>query len=289
MVEPAWPDRHVCLRGNPRLAVLVAFGQRLDRRRIVIADPVPFRLQHRPVGLARPTLLVADPADVGADVAEDHGIGLQLAHDRMETREVIDLALAVRALPARTFEPDLEDRPVVRQHLAQLRAEVRVVLLARTVLRVVAIPWRKIDAELESCFATRVAEFAQDVALAILPRARSHGVGAERRRPVAEAVVVLRGDDDSLHSRVLHDTDPLARVELGRVEHRRRIGAMAPLHAREGVRPEVDEPRELKVLPRELPRRRQRADRRRWRDGRRVVRSRRHREGRREREDEHGM
>ncbi|MFN9905575.1 MAG: hypothetical protein ACK56F_05535, partial [bacterium] len=75
-IEPARPDRDIALRRDPRLAILVAFGERLLRRRIVVADAVSCGLQHGPAGVAGPALLVADPPDVGTDIAEDHRIGL---------------------------------------------------------------------------------------------------------------------------------------------------------------------------------------------------------------------
>ena len=254
VVEPTRTDRHVAFGGDPRLAVLVALVERLRARRVVVADAVALGLEHRPAGLARPALLVADPADVGADVAEHHGVGLQLAHDLAEAREVVDLALAVRPLAAGAVEPDLEDRPVLREHLAQLLAEVLVVLLAGAVLRIVAVPRREVHAELEAALAARVAELAEHIALAALPRAVRDRVRRELGRPVAVAVVVLGGDDDALHARVLHDLDPLARVERGRVEDVRGLVAVAPLLVGEGVRAEVDEAGELHVLPRELAR-----------------------------------
>src|SRR5688572_11956724 len=69
------------------------------------------------------------------------------------------------------------------------------------------------------------------------------------RGPEAEAVVVLRGQDERAKACALRDTRPAARIERCRVEDRRRLGAVAPLAVGERVHPEMQEDRELVAVP----------------------------------------
>ena len=221
------------------------------------------RFEGGPRGVARDALLVADPAHVGAGVAEHHGVGLQVADDLprvlpVVVRPAVDRPLLPRAAvvavaAVRPVEPDLEERPVARHQLPELAAVVLEVG-GPAVLRVVAVPRREVDAEGEPVPPARVGDLADDVALAAAPGAVLDGVLGELRGPQAEAVVVLGGEDEALQARRLRRADDLVGVEVGRVEDRRGLVPVAPLLVGEGVHREVQEAVDLELVPAELPR-----------------------------------
>ena len=266
VIEPTRANAHIAFSGNPRFARFITFIKTLSARRIVIADAVTKRREHRPTRLSRPTLFIAHPTNVRTNIAEHHRVWLQLAHERMKAREVVDLTLSVGAFAARAVKPHFKDRTVVAQHFAQLRAKIFVVRLARSILRIVAIPRRKVDAELESTRVTRITQFTQHITASRFPRTRRYRVRAQLRRPIAETIVMLGGDDHALDARVFHHAHPLRRIKRAGIEHLRRLITMPPLFIRKRVGAEVDEASELHLLPRELTRGRQGQDRRGRRD-----------------------
>ena len=201
----------------------------------------PLRLP--PVARLRP-----HPADVRGH-AEDDGLGLELADDFVVGRPVVDLPLAVRPFAVGPVEPDLVDRAVVRQELAKLRAEMLVVFRGIAVARLVPVPGRKVDADAEPEFAAGLDHVAHDVALAAAPRAAFDAVRSEAARPEAEAVVVLRREDQHAHPGGLESLDPLARVEVRRVEELGVLRPLAPFPVGEGVHAEMGEGDEFPLLP----------------------------------------
>ena len=104
-----------------------------------------------------------------------------------------------------------------------------------------------------------VGDLLHNVAFAVLPRAVLHGVLRVFARPEAEAVVVLAGEDDAAQARVVNRADDLLGVEIGRVEYRFLFVAVAPFTIGERVHREMDEGVALQLVPRQLPRRRDRA------------------------------
>ena len=80
---------------------------------------------------------------------------------------------------------------------------------------------------------------------------RAHGRG-----PVAEAIMVLGGDDHAGDASRFHHAHPLSRIKRGGCERGGRFVAVTPFAVREGVWSKVDEPREFHVLPCPLRRRR---------------------------------
>ena len=193
-------------------------------------------------------LFVAHPAAARSGVAEDDGLGL-LAEDRpVEERPVIDLALAGRALAAGAVEPLLEDLAVVGVDVLQ-GADEDLVVFRRAVTRVVPVPGRDIDAELQARLAAGVREFAQDIAFPVAPATLGDGMGAFGIGPKAESVVVLGRDDHALEAGRLGDRHPLAAVQRRRLEHVLALLAIPPLLAGEGVGSEMQEEVGLHFLP----------------------------------------
>ena len=222
------------------------------------------RFERRPRGVAGDALLVADPAHVGAGVAEHHGVGLQVADDLARVlpvvvrpavdRPLLPRAAVVAVAAVRPVEPDLEERPVARHQLPELAAVVLEVG-GPAVLRVVAVPRREVDAEGEPVPPARVGDLADHVALAAAPGAVLDGVLGELRGPQAEAVVVLGGEDEALQARRLGRArrSGRRRTSVGS-KIRRGLVPVAPLLVGEGVHREVQEAVELELVPAELPR-----------------------------------
>ena len=212
-VEPAGADRHVALRRNPVGAEARALAELVAERR---AGHVACAVDERPRRQRPLAALVADPADVRPRVAEHHGVRLQPPHRPVEQRPVVDLPLAVRPFAVGAVEPDLEDRPVVPEHLLEHRDEHRVVL-GRAVGRVIAVPRREVDAELQPGLAARVGELAD----ARRPCRPSRGCGrrcastaSDGQRQKPSWCLAVRITPFSPAS--LNDLHPLPRVEVGR-------------------------------------------------------------------------
>ena len=252
VIEPAGPDGNVTFGRHPvrarPVAPIQARNIRVSRREIPAVRRGPARLAGDPV-------LVPDPANIRAGVAEEHCSGLQVTHDLPRVRPivvgaVVDLAAFVGAAvvavaTVRTVEEDLENRAIAGQQLAQLIAVVDEVLGAAVIL-VIAIPRRQIDAESHALPGARLGDLLHDVATERTVLDRMLGVP---RRPQTKAVMVLAGEDQSFHPAALRCAHDLVCVKIGGIEHRRRLVAVAPLAIRERVDGEMQEPVELKLVP----------------------------------------
>ena len=178
---------------------------------------------------------------------------------------VVDLtplagAAVVSVAAVGAVEPHFEQRSVVGEEFTKLIAVVGEVLGA-SVVGVVAIPRRQIDAEPQPELPARGRQFLDDIALAIAPGAVLHGVRGVAAWPEAEAVVVLGRDDEAFHSGVARHASPLADVERRWGKDRFGLVAKTPLAVRERVHPEVQEAVEAEVVPCRLTRRRHRRQR----------------------------
>src|SRR6185436_19561894 len=220
---PAGPDRDVALGRGPvgarPVAAVQAGGVGPARNEVGAVG-------RGPTGLARGAALVADPAHVGAGVAEDDRVRLKLA-DQRERRRPVVVALAVD--PARFARPaveavaavgavqeDLADLAIAREQLAKLIAEVGDVL-GPAIVGAVAVPRREVDAEAKSAPAAGVRELLHHVAAPRAPGAVLHGVLGELRRPQPEAVVMFGGQDQALHAAFLRGAHDLIGVEVAGV------------------------------------------------------------------------
>src|ERR1039457_1947947 len=158
--EPAGTDGDVAFGGKPLRAVTVAGGRFLVAyvagrgRAAVHAD----RVISGPTGISGDAPFVAHPTDVGADVAENDGAGLQgtnhlpglgpavvgaLVDGALLTRAAVEAVAAVGAIV-----PHLEDLAVVGEQFRELAA-VDVEVLRGSVVGAVAVPGREVDAKLQ--------------------------------------------------------------------------------------------------------------------------------------------
>jgi hypothetical protein len=157
--------------------------------------------------------------------------------------------IAVAAVGA--VEPHLKERTVVREQFAKLVAVIRDIG-RRAVIGAIAIPRREIHAELQTVLAARCGKLRDDIAVAALPGTVLHGVFCVGARPQAEAVVMLRGEDETLHAGVVRDARPLPRIERVGVERALVFAPVAPFLVGERVHAEVQEAIELEFFRREL-------------------------------------
>ena len=133
-------------------------------------------------------------------------------------------------LRAAAVEPEIVNRPVVRQKLAHLILEVVVVLL-RVIEpdRPTPLRGRVVETNLHIVSSAGVGELLHDVALSALPRTLRHRIIRIFTRPVRETVVMLRHEDAVLRAGVLRRPDPAAAVETRRVERGRRHRQSVPV------------------------------------------------------------
>src|SRR5258705_12411862 len=209
----------------------------------------------RPARPAGDAVLVPAPANIRPGVAEQYGVWLQIAHELPRVRRVVigavvDLAPLVRAAvvavtAVRAVEEDLEYRPIVGQQLAQLIAIVNEVF-GTAIGFVIAIPRRQIDTEFQSSSRTRLRDLLHYIAPKRAVLDRMLGVA---RRPEAEAVVVLAGEDQPLHPAVLRGTDDLVGVKIGGIEDVVLRVAVAPLVVGKGVDGEMQKTVKLELVP----------------------------------------
>ena len=146
---------------------------------------------------------------------------------------------AIAGHHARRVEPDERDGAVAGQQLAHLRlrlaAQVLVVVflvvgaevpgVAGAVRLVPVLRLRVVEAEADAALRAGVGELLEHVALE--RRGVDDVVGAGLRLEHREAVVMLRGDHDVFHARVLRELHPRVGVELHRVELRRELLVLA--------------------------------------------------------------
>jgi len=129
------------------------------------ARPAAFAVERGPVRVVAQAAFVADPADVRAAVAEANATGLQLADQRpglgpLIVRLVVDRPsfaspAVVSVAAVGPVIPALEDLAVVGHQFAELIAVVLDVCIAG-VFRVIPVPRRQIDAELQAVLAAGV-------------------------------------------------------------------------------------------------------------------------------------
>ena len=234
------------------------------------------RVDRRPARVAGDAVLVPDPPTVRPGVGEDAGVRLELADEGDRRRPVVvgavvDLprrphAAVVAVAAVGPVEPDLGDRAVVRQQFGELVAVVGQVG-GRAVVGRGPVPRREVDAEAHALSVAGVADLADDVAGAVLPRAGLDAAVGVLARPEAEPVVVLARQHDAGQAAGLGGGDDLVGRKIGRRERGRRLVAVPPLLVGERVDREVDEGVRPAVVPGQLAGRRRRPVRGRRRVG----------------------
>ncbi|PAV92943.1 hypothetical protein WR25_09910 [Diploscapter pachys] len=210
MVEPAGADRGVGFRRPPQgRAAYAAVAFRLD---IGVVG------HGRPAGVAGDAVFVADPADVRAQRIEGAGHRLMLMDQCDDRGPVIVFGRVDRAGFARAaiiavaavgaVEPEFEEFAVAGAEFDHLLAVI-VDIFGAAVAGVVPIPGREVQAERQAVAARRLLHFADDIALAVLVGAVADAMLGQHRRPQAEAVMMLGGEDDAGHASGLRRGDDL--------------------------------------------------------------------------------
>src|SRR5262245_24990038 len=105
----------------------------------------------------------------------------------------------------------------------------------------IPIPWRYVDAELQSIQTASIPQLSQDVAFAVQPGRPLNRIVGSGRRPKAESIMVLGGDDDPLHPCLFCDPGPLPAVQLRRQKNCRLSATLAPFMVGKRVHTEMDE------------------------------------------------
>ena len=249
--EPAGTYRNIRLGRNPGCAVNIPLPQCVQRRRNG-ARAESCRIQTAPVGQPGRTPLVAYPAAVGPDVAENYRIRAELPYGFAEKLPVIHLLFAVRSLAASPVEPLLEHGPVTAVVYAPEGTGEFKVILRRSVCRVVAVPGRYVNTEFQAIFAAGVGKLFQHVSLSVTPAAPGNRMAALRIRPQAESVMVLGRNYNAPHSGRLSRTGPLAAIQIRRTEKIFRLAAAAPFSTAESIGTEMAEHIVFHLLPFQL-------------------------------------
>ena len=255
VVEPSRTNRRVALCRHPRIAVGVAALQFLET---LVARIDLFDAQERPVRRVGIAFFIAHPAASGTSIAENHGLRLQFSNHFPRARVIVIGAavdfprLTRSAIPAvaavGTVEPNLEQFAILREQLVQLRIEIFHVERC-AVESLMAVPRREVETKFQPVFLAGCRQFTDDVALSVFVRRVAHAVVGEFCWPKAKSVVVLRREDDALHTRLFTYPCPLFAVEASRVERLQRCVAIAPFAVAEGVLSEMDECVGFQLLP----------------------------------------
>ena len=132
--------------------------------------------------------------------------------------------------------------------VAQLAVEV-VHIGRRAIVGLVAVPGREIERQLQPVLAAGFRQFGHNVTLAVLVGRPADVVVRALEGPQAETVVVLGGQDDSLHACRHKGLGPLLTVQPGGLESLGVGIPIPPFAVIEGVQAEMDEGISLHLLP----------------------------------------
>ena len=120
------------------------------------------------------------------------------------------------------------------------------------ILRMVPVPWREIDGELQAFLTTGLSQFAHYIALAILPRRLLHRIFCIGRGPHTEAAMVLGSEDDASHASLLTHSRPLPTVEIRGIKQLRIFITETPFLISICVQRIMDKRIHLHILPPQL-------------------------------------
>ena len=266
VIKPTGTDRDIAFGGKPIGAGTFARVESVAGAAGIAALGV----KCGPARIARDAFFVADPAEIRSTIAEHYSIGHQFADDLPGILPVVIGAIvdsarfsgpAIKAVATiGAVEPDGENIAVTRQQLAQLVAVISDVFRP-AIIFVVAVPGRKINAELQSLPTASGGNLFHHVAFAAAPRAVLHGMLGVSAGPKTEPIVVLGGQDQIPEPGLPRDMRPLTRIQLARIKQPGSFRAVAPLPVRECVHAEMQETVELHFVPAKLPSRRHRTER----------------------------
>ena len=120
---------------------------------------------------------------------------------------------------------------------------------------IVAISWRKVDAELQAVFVGGVGCHPNEVAFPVLPGTCGNAVFRVLGGPETKAIVVLGYEHDVSCARIFRGSYPLVRIGVGRVENFGIGSSIAPFAIEESVGAEMDDDAKFEILPGDLLRR----------------------------------
>ena len=132
-------------------------------------------------------------------------------------------------------------------------------VLGCAVGRLIAVPWRKINAEFQSLASRSLGQLLDDVALAVAVGTEADAMIGCLRGPQAKAVVMFAGQDDTAASSGLQNLANSIGIEGARIENRRVFVAVTPFAIRERIDREVEKIVKLEFAPSDLRIRRKRA------------------------------
>ena len=116
----------------------------------------------------------------------------------------------------------------------------------------VAVPWREIDGKAQTQLLASLRQIAHHIALSVFPRRILDRVFSIFAWPKAETAMVLHGQDDTFHARILACLGPLSCIEPAWVEQFGRLIAISPFLVGIGVERIVYESVHLHVLKPQL-------------------------------------
>jgi len=218
MIEPTRADGHIHLGRQPSLTVAAALLQGL-----CIVKRFEISFIHTPLRGICLAFLVTDPAQSGHRATEDGCFRAILPNDLPGLLVVIVFLchnrahLICTAVPScaavGTVEPELEQRSVVtHKFLNLLVIDVYITLIA--IFRLVAVPRREIQPELQAMFLTGVTQLTYQIAFPIFKIGVFDGILSGPSRPKTESVVVLGSKDHAFHADGFQGQNPLLAVQI---------------------------------------------------------------------------
>ncbi len=146
MIKPSRPDTYITLGGYPMFAIYVSLVQCIGRR-CTLSSFKSRSIQIIPVGLASDPFFIAHPADIRTDITKHDGIRCVFSHGVFKTPKIILLLFSIWTFTIGAVPPKFKERTVTIDEFLH-RVYVYIIVFSRAILRMVAIPGRKINAKL---------------------------------------------------------------------------------------------------------------------------------------------
>ena len=115
--------------------------------------------------------------------------------------------------------------------------------------QLVKVGGRKVNSQLDAVFVGCIGNLSDQVTLPSPPWAGRNRMIRVASRPQGKPVVVLADQDHHFAAAIFDGADPLVRIECRRAKYRWIFTTIAPLHAPERIRAEVDKERPLQPHP----------------------------------------
>ncbi len=141
---------------NPLRTAFLARSQFFGILLVCFAGIFPIGIDGIPVGFTAYSGFVAHPAGSGTNITENYGIGLVFINQRKNgVITIIGFTIDVSPFigsavipcsPVCTIDPELKNIAIIGHELFQLIVVIRNVSFA-TVLRMIPVPWRQVNAQ----------------------------------------------------------------------------------------------------------------------------------------------